>query len=86
MDTSTPAINKVLFLVCGVAFLAPTLFFAFYAVRLIYVNVTATADEGAAHRTGGMLIGAIAFPLAAIISGVISWLCFKRAMLGVPKQ
>lgn len=84
MDTSTPTINKVLFVVCGIAFLVPALFFAFYTVRLIYVNLT--AEDAAAHRTGGMLIGAIAFPLAAIIFGLISRIFFKRAAGGAPKQ
>ena len=66
MDTSTPTITKVLFIVCGVAFAFPSLFFIFYTVLLIYKNVSATAEDAAAHRTGGMLIGAIAFPIAAI--------------------
>jgi len=76
MDTSTPTINRILFIVCGFAFAAPSLFFAFYTVRLIYMNLT--MEDAAAHRTGGMLIGAIAFPLAAIIFGLISWLFFRR--------
>ncbi len=76
MDTSTPTINKVLYAVCGVAFAAPSIFFTYYTVRLIYLNLT--MDDAAAHRTGGMLIGAIAFPLAALIFGFISWLFFKK--------
>ena len=78
MDTSTPTANRILFLVCGVAFAAPTLFFAFYTVRLIYVNLT--MEDAAAHRTGGMLIGAIAFPLAAIICGLITRFFIKRGL------
>jgi hypothetical protein len=79
MDTSTPKINRVLFAICGVAFAVPCLFFAWYTVRLIYVNLVMTADEAATHRTGGMLIGAIAFPLAAFTFGLISWFFIKRA-------
>ena len=82
MDTLTPTINKVLFTVCGVAFAVPSLFFTYYTLRLIYVNLTATAEDAAAHRTGGMLIGAIAFPLAAIIFGLISWFFINKARRG----
>jgi len=70
---------KTVFLVIGTISALPCLFFLYYTVRLIYVNLTMTADEAAAHRTGGMLIGAIAFPAAAIIFGLISWLCFRKA-------
>jgi len=84
MDTSTPAINKILFIFCGVAFAVPCLFFTYYTARLLYINLT--MEDAAAHRTGGMLIGAIAFPLAAIIFGLISWFCFKRAMRVAPIQ
>ena len=80
MDTSTPTINRALFTVCGVAFAVPCLFFAWYTVRLIYVNLAMTAEEADAHRTGGMLIGAVAFPLAAIVFGLISWFCLRRGL------
>ena len=66
---------------CGVASLAPCIFFGWYSVRLLYVNLVMTADEAATHRTGGMLIGAIAFPLATILFGAISllsWRIFRR--------
>ena len=82
MNVSTPKINKILFIVCGVAFAMPSLFFIFYTVLLIYKNVSATAEEAAAHRTGGMLIGAIAFPLAAIFFGFISLYFFRRVRRG----
>ena len=77
MDTSIPTINKILFIVCGVTFAVPSLFFTYYTVRLIYINLT--MEDAAAHRTGGMLIGAIAFPLAAIICGLVSWFFIRRA-------
>ncbi len=80
MDTSTPTINKVLFAVCGVAFVVPSIFFAWYTVRLIWLNLT--MENAAAYRSTGMLIGAIAFPLAAIIFGVISWFFIKKAWRG----
>jgi hypothetical protein len=77
MDTSTPTINKILFGVCGVAFAVPCLFFTYYTVRLIYLNLT--MENAAAYRSAGMLIGAIAFPLAAMLFGFISWFFIKRA-------
>ena len=75
-------IKKVLFAVCGIAFALPSLFFAYYTVRLIYINLTASAAEAAAHRTGGMLIGAIAFPVAAIVFGILSWFCINKVLRG----
>ena len=78
METFSPKLVRILFGVCGVAFAIPCLFFSYYTMRLIWVNLAATAEEAAAHRTGGMLIGAIAFPLAAVIFGVISWFCINK--------
>lgn len=77
MQTTTPTINKVLFLVCGLMFGVPCLFFAWYTIRLIYINLT--LEDAAAHRTGGMLIGAIVFPTATIICGFLSWFFINRA-------
>jgi len=80
MDTSTPTINRVLYTVCGVAFAVPSLFFTWYTFRLIYVNLAMKAEDAATHRTGGMLIGAVAFPLAAIVFGLISWFCLRGGL------
>jgi hypothetical protein len=78
MDTATPTANRILFLFCGVAFAAPTIFFAYYTARLIYVNLA--TEDAASHRSIGMLIGAIAFPLAAIICGLITRFFIKRGL------
>ena len=80
MDTSTPTINRILCGVCGVAFAVPAIFFTYYTVRLIYMNLT--MENAAAYRSGGMLIGAIAFPLAALIFGFISWVFINKARRG----
>ena len=45
-----------------------------------------TVKDAAAHRNAGMLIGAVAFPLAAIIFDFISWFCFRRALTGFTKK
>ena len=82
MNITTPNMIRVLFTVAGAAFAIPSLFFTYHTVLLIYKNVSATAEEAAAHRTGGMLIGAIAFPLAAIMFGIISWFCFRKSRRG----
>ncbi|MBP6003344.1 MAG: hypothetical protein KA746_07915 [Pyrinomonadaceae bacterium] len=84
MDTSTPTKNKVLFIACGVAFAAPSIFFTYYTVRLIYLNLT--MENAAAYRSTGMLIGAIAFPLAAIVFGLISWYFINKARKGLIKK
>jgi hypothetical protein len=76
----TAKITRAFLLFLGTVFALPCLFFGYYTVRLIYVNLF---SEGAAeHRSGGMLIGAIVFPLAALLFGVVSWFCFKRALTG----
>lgn len=76
MNTSTLIINRILFAFCGVAFALPSLFFTYYSARLLWLNLT--MENAADYRSTGMLIGAIAFPLAAIIFGFISWLFIKR--------
>ena len=72
MQIKTIVLNLV-----GILLVLPCLFFIYYTVRLIYINL-AVADI-AEHRSGGMLIGAIVFPVAAIVFGILSWLCFKLA-------
>ena len=67
----------IIFLLTGIIFMPPCLFFTYYTARLLYLNLT--TEDAAAHRTGGMLIGAVAFPLAAIAFGAISWFCIKRS-------
>lgn len=74
MYTATP--SKIIFVVCGFMFAVPSVFVAYYTMRMIYMNLT--MENAASHRSGGMLIGAIAFPLAAIIFGFISWLFIKK--------
>ena len=71
---------RKVFLAVGILSALPCLFFIYYTVRLIYVNLAMSPDEAAAHRTGGMLIGAIAFPVAAIVFGLISWFCFRKGL------
>ena len=84
METTTSRINGILFAICGIVFIPPCLFFSWYTVRLIWLNLT--RDDAAAFRSYGMLIGAIAFPLAAIIFGVISWYFLNKAYKGLKRQ
>jgi hypothetical protein len=79
------SITRTIFLVAGIIFAAPCLFFIYYAARLAYINLTMSSADAAAHRTGGMLIGAVAFPLAVIVFGAMSWFCFKRARRSTQK-
>ena len=71
--------TTAVFSIIGTLFAAACLFFIYYTVRLIYVNLAMSPDV-AVHRTGGMLIGAIAFPVAAIVFGAVSWFCFSRGI------
>jgi hypothetical protein len=61
----------------GTVLALASVFFAFYTARLLYVNLTITGD--ASRRQSGMYIGAIAFPLAAVLFGWLSWRCIKVA-------
>lgn len=72
-------IGRTIATVIGIAFASPSLFFTYYTVRLIWLNLT--MENAAEHRSTGMLIGAIAFPIAAIIFGLISWFFIKRGFL-----
>ena len=78
VDTSTPTINRILFAICGLAFAAGCLVFAQFTVRLIYMNLT--MENVAEHRSFWMFIWAIAFPVAAIVCGFISWICIRKAL------
>ncbi len=71
--------QRLLFLIGGVVFAALAAFFAWYTVRLLYVNLAVA--EAAAHRQTGMYIGAVVFPIAAVGFGWISWRCWRRAGL-----
>lgn len=72
-------ISRIVLAVFGLAFAAPCLFFIYYTIRLVWVNLSMSADDAAAHRTGGMLIGAVAFPVAAIVFGLVSGYLLRRA-------
>jgi len=43
-------------------------------------------EDAAAHRSAGMLIGAIAFPFAAIIFGLLCRFCLNKARKGITQQ
>jgi len=67
---------KVVFSLLGVAFAALGVFFAYYTLRLLYINL---AVPGVAeHRQAGMYIGAVAFPVAALVFGWLSLWCFRK--------
>ncbi len=68
--------RNVVLTVIGCIFALLSAFFLYYTVRLVLMNMFAA--DAAAHRTSGMLIGAIAFPIATLVFGIISRLCFKN--------
>lgn len=70
-------IKTIILILLGILLLLPCAFFVYYTVRLVYLNLT--MPDAAAHRSGGMLIGAIAFPVASLVFGGLSWLCFRTA-------
>jgi hypothetical protein len=72
---------KTIFLaLVGIVMTFASLFFAYYSVRLLYVNLF--FEDAAAHRSGGMYIGMVAFPVATIVFGIISWLSFRAIKRG----
>jgi len=69
--------RATLLYLCATATALAAAFFLWYTVRLVYINV---AWQGvAARRGGGMLIGAVAFPLAVLVFGWICWRCVRAA-------
>jgi hypothetical protein len=70
-----PVINYLFATLCGLV----SAFFIFYTIRLLYVTQGLTAV-----RTGGQgtYIGAVVFPVLAILFGFFSW----RLMKSVPKN
>lgn len=77
MNDFTRQTASVALALLGIVSALASVFFAYYTARLIYINLTMT--DIAAHRSGGMYIGATAFPLAAIVFAASSLLCFKTA-------
>ena len=59
----------------GIIAALPCLFFIWYTLRVFYLYFTLAADDP--HRTGGMMIGAVAFPVAAIFFGTLSIICIR---------
>jgi hypothetical protein len=67
---------KFVFSFLVVALTALALFFAYYSVRLLYINL---AVQGVAeHRQGGMYVGAIVFPIATLVFGWLSLWSFRK--------
>jgi len=78
-------VRRVLLTLASICFGAACLFFAWYTVRLVWVNLY-TADV-ARHRQMGMYVGAVAFPVAALLFGYVSrrcWLAGLRARMSAP--
>ena len=53
------------------ALAAMCIFFVYYTGRLIYINVFGPSLAGRRHA--GMYVGAVAFPIAAMGFGWLSW-------------
>jgi hypothetical protein len=68
----------VLFALVSIMLGLGCVFFAYYTVRLAYVNLTAA--NIAEHRQSGMYIGAVAFPAAALVFGYLALWCAKAAV------
>ena len=69
-----PLVRAVLLIVIAATALLSA-FFCYYTVRLAYVNIAVRAT--ASHRGSGMLIGAVAFPVATVVFGWLAWRCAR---------
>jgi hypothetical protein len=67
-------IRSALLLGAAVVFLFAAAFFAYYTLRLLYINL---AGEVGSRRNSGMYIGAIAFPIATVMFGWIGLKCLR---------
>lgn len=61
----------------GVLSAGASLFFCYYALRLLYLSLAGMIDE--AHRTAGLHIGAAVFPIASFSFGWLGLACVKAA-------
>ncbi len=82
MDYSTTGTDRLLAGFAAFVFAWPTLFFAWYTVRLIYMTMIMPSEDIAPRMGRGMWIGAVAFPLVAAICGFLCWYFLKRAIKG----
>ncbi len=53
-------------------------FFAWYTVRLAYVNLM--APDISEHRQAGMYMGTVAFPIASLALGCLALWCARTAV------
>jgi hypothetical protein len=70
-------VSGILFGLVSIPLAAACLFFTYYTVRLVYINLT--FQSAAQHRQAGMYIGAVVFPLAALAFGYLSFRCARAA-------
>jgi hypothetical protein len=71
-------IAVTLFAIISVLLAAGCVFFAYYTVRLAYVNLS--AGDISRRPQSGMYIGAVAFPVASLTFGYLSFRCARAAM------
>ena len=71
--------RSILFAIVSVLLFAGCAFFAYYTVRLLYVNLT--AGNISQHRQSGMYIGAVAFPIISMTFGWLSYRAAKAALI-----
>jgi general stress protein CsbA len=72
-----PVAKSILFAIVSVVLFAGCAFFAYYTVRLIYVNLAAA--DISQHRQHGMFIGAVAFPVISLTLGYLGFRCAKAS-------
>lgn len=77
MSDSARQIKFILLIAAGIFLALASVFFCYYTVRLLYLNLTMA--DAAAHRSGGMYIGAVVFPIATFVFGILSLLSFRTA-------
>ncbi len=68
----------MLILFCGIASLAPAVFFAYATSRIAGLIIAS-----AGYRNGTAIFGAVAFALSAIVFAVVSWFCITKALRGL---
>jgi hypothetical protein len=71
-------VSAALFALLAVLFAAACIFFVYYSVRLVWVNVT--DSDVPRHRQSGMYIGAAAFPRASMAFGYLTLRCARAVV------
>lgn len=79
-----PSAKIVAFRIVAALCAGATLFFGYFGALLVYTAMTIQGEGSLGHV--GMVIGAIAFPLLALVCAALTWLAWRTAQRAASAQ